>query len=445
MPKYILVLFALITIDFFLAKAIHKREGRERKMLLALSIVASLSILVFFRYFNFVSENLAALAQFLHWNYSPTLLQIALPLGLSFHVFQSLSYVIEVYKKKYVPEKNYLTYALYVMFFPQLVAGPIERPQHLLPQLSVTHSFDGRKVRQGLEQMLWGFFKKIVIADQIAQIINPLYATLPSESPLLWILAILFLYQLYCDFSGYSDIALGSAKMLGYELAINFNRPFAARTLQDFWNRWHISLSSWLRDYLYYPLALGWGERSRTKLYCSLILTFVIIGLWHGANWTFAIFGLLHGVYLACELMTEGLRRRVRQILHIEKYPTIHRIFQTTTVFAFVSISFVFFRSETVAKAWWFVQNMFSIPDITFILNQLLPTLTSAVGGIVFGALLLALVCMEVVQYIQSKKGTFYIFDDKPTPVRYAWYYTLSAYILFFGYFGGESFIYFQF
>lgn len=444
-PEYILILFALITADFFFAKKMYPKEGKERALFLVLSILFNVGILIFFRYFNFLNENIASLADFLNWNYTPLLLEIALPLGLSFHVFQSLSYVIEVYKKKVTPEKSYLTYALYVMFFPQLVAGPIERPGHLLPQLSVTHSFDGKKVRQGLEQMLWGFFKKIVIADQIAQIINPLYADLPSESPLLWIIAFLFLYQLYCDFSGYSDIAIGSARMLGYDLAINFNRPFAARTLQDFWNRWHISLSSWLRDYLYYPLALGWGKRTKVKLYFSLVLTFVIIGLWHGANWTFAVFGLLHGLYLLFEVITEGARRNIRNILHVEKYPFFHHAFQTILIFCFASITFVFFRSETVAKAWWFVTHMFTAPDVRFILNDLVPTLVSSVGMVVFLGLLLAIVCMEVVQYLQSRKGTFYIFDEQKKTIRYAWYYGLSVYILFFGYFGGESFIYFQF
>ena len=303
-PKYLLILFFVITADYFLAFLINKHEGKKRTLFLLASSSVNVGTLFFFKYFNFFNENIASLAQALHFNYNPILLQIALPLGLSFHVFQSLSYIIEVYRKKYTPEKNYITYALYVLFFPQLVAGPIERPHHLLPQLSATHTFDPTLARRGLERMLWGFFKKLVIADQIAQVVNPLYANLPHDTILLISIAILFSYQLYCDFSGYSDIAIGTAMMLGFSLTENFNRPYAARSITDFWRRWHISLSSWLKDYLYYPLALGWGRVTKLKLYMSLFITFVLIGLWHGANWTYVVFGAIHGVYLVLELLT---------------------------------------------------------------------------------------------------------------------------------------------
>ncbi len=445
-PVYILILLALITLDYFVAQKIAvSEEKKERVYYLLISIGGSLGILFLFKYFNFFNESVASLATALHWNYSPWLLSFALPLGLSFHVFQSLSYVIEVYKKKYVPERNFFVYSLYVLFFPQLVAGPIERPQHLLPQLHLKHSFDKRKVRQGLEQMLWGFFKKIVIADQVAQIINPLYADLPTESSLLIAIAILFSYQLYCDFSGYSDIAIGSAKMLGYDLTINFNRPYAARTLSDFWRRWHISLSSWLRDYLYYPLALGWGKKTKMKLYGSLFVTFVLIGLWHGANWTFVVFGAIHGIYLVFELMTEKIRKKIRAILFLDRHEKIHHLFQVLIVFCLASISFIFFRSETMSKAWWFINHMFTWPSFSFMRHELLGSLTAHVGNIVFIVVVLSIIIMEVIQYIQSKKSTLFIFDDKPKYIRYGWYYSLSLLILLFGYFGGESFIYFQF
>ena len=264
MPKYIIILFALITLDFFLAKEINKREGGRRKFFFLVSVIANLGTLIFFRYFNFLNENISFLVNFLHWNYDPFLLKIALPLGLSFHIFQSLSYIIEVYKKKYIPEKNYITYALYVMFFPQLVAGPIERPQHLLPQLNTVNSFDFIKARRGLERMLIGFFKKLVIADQLAIIVNYGYSNLYSlDSLTLLFIFVLFAYQIYCDFSGYSDIAIGSALMLGYELTENFNRPFSSQTVGEFWRRWHMSLSNWLRDYLYYPLVFSLGKISK--------------------------------------------------------------------------------------------------------------------------------------------------------------------------------------
>ncbi len=444
-PKYILILFALITADFYLAQALEKREGLQRKLFLAVSVVANLGTLIFFRYFNFLNENIALLAHVIHWNYSPLLLSIALPLGLSFHVFQSLSYVIEVYRKKYVSEKNYLTYALYVMFFPQLVAGPIERPQHLLPQLNTVHTFDASLARRGLERMLWGFFKKLVIADQLAQIINPLYANLPQESLTLIAIAILFSYQLYCDFSGYSDIAIGSAMMLGYSLSENFNRPYASRSVGEFWRRWHMSLSNWLRDYLYYPLALGFGKVSKGRLYISLFVTFVLIGLWHGANWTFAVFGAMQGIYLIVGSVTEKARKKLHAVLRLEKVQTLHHFFQTLVVFCLISLSFIFFRSETVEKAWWFITTMVSSFHSGFGVRALLSTLTAHTGNIVFYIVILSIILMEVFQYMQETKKTFYFLDARPRALRYGWYYLLASFILMFGYFGAQSFIYFQF
>lgn len=444
-PKYILILFGLITVDFFLAKEIDKKEGVERKLLLTISIFANIGTLFLFKYFNFFNENIAVISNFLHWNYTPILLQIALPLGLSFHVFQSLSYVIEVYKKKYTPETNYITYALYVMFFPQLVAGPIERPQHLLPQLNQRHEFNSVLARKGLERMLWGFFKKLVIADQIARTINPLFAHLPQDSSLLIIIAIMFSYQLYCDFSGYSDIAVGSAMMLGFNLTENFNRPYASRSITEFWRRWHISLSNWLRDYLYYPLVLGWGKVNKLKIYYSTFITFSLIGLWHGAQWTYVVFGALHGIYLIFELVTEKARKKIYKIFHLEKIQMIHHLVQTLTVFALVSISFIFFRAESLSKAWWFITNMVSSFNLDFTLHQLMPALTMYPGRIVLYVVILAVCIMEVVQYFQEKKKTFYIFDLMPKSVRYGWYYALTTLILVFGYFGAQTFIYFQF
>lgn len=444
-PKYIIILFTLITADYFLAKEINKREGVDRKILLALSIFANIGTLIFFRYFNFLNENISLLANFLHWNYTPLLLTIALPVGLSFHVFQSLSYVIEVYKKKYIPENNYITYALYVMFFPQLVAGPIERPQHLLPQLNQIHEFNFNLARRGLERMLWGFFKKMVIADQLSQIINPLYADLPKESSLLIVIAFLFAYQLFCDFSGYSDIALGSAMMLGYDLSENFNRPFSSRSFAEFWRRWHMSLSNWLRDYLYYPLALGWGKVSKVRLYYSLFITFVLIGLWHGANWTFAVFGAINGAYLVIESATEKLRKSIVSLIRLDKVPKLHQTIQTIIVFLGMCVSFIFFRSETVGKAWYFLTNIFSASIFDLSAHDIFSKLIEHSGKTVFYFLFLSIVIMEIVQYLQENRGTFYIFDSTPKVIRYSWYYFLVMGLLFFGYFGSQTFIYFQF
>ncbi len=446
-PKYILILFFLIVTDYVLAIQIDKNSDKKRKFLLVVSICTNLGTLFFFKYFNFFNQSVSDLASLLNWNYSPWLLSIALPLGLSFHVFQSLSYVIEVYKKNYKPERNLLHYGIYVMFFPQLVAGPIERPQHLLPQFNKIIQFDGQKIRKGLERMLWGFFKKLVIADQLALIVNPLFINLPKDGSSLILLAFLFAYQLYCDFSAYSDIAIGSALVLGFDLSENFDRPFTSRSVGEFWRKWHISLSNWLRDYLYYPLALGWGKVSKTRLFISLFITFVLIGLWHGANWTFAVFGGLQGVYLIFGSLTEKWRKKFRETTRLNRFPRLRVVIQVVFVFCLFSFSLIFFRSENMGQAWQFVYGLThglgDLFDYSFLRYQLFRGL--GVGGIQHIPLYLSIVLVEVVQYYQSKKQTFYIFGQKSKFTRYSWYYALFFIIILFGYFGGQQFIYFQF
>ena len=357
-PKYIFILFGLITVDYFLGIAIgNEKKDSRRFWLLVISICTNLGTLIFFKYFNFFNENIALIAKFLDLNYSPVILNILVPLGLSFHIFQSLSYVIEVYKKKYAPEKNYLNYALYVMFFPQLVAGPIERPQHLLPQISLNYDFNALKARHGLERMLWGFFKKVVIADQIGQIINPYYAHMPSDGPLILIVIILFTYQIYCDFSGYSDIALGTALLFGFELRENFNRPFAAKTMAEYWHRWHMSLSGWLRDYLYYPLVISWGKINKYKIHISTLITLTLIGLWHGANWTFVIFGILHGLFLIIESLLQKPKIWIQKIFLKTKTMFVYNVLHTITLFTLITIPLVFFRSKNIHDAWFMLSQ----------------------------------------------------------------------------------------
>ncbi len=444
-PKYILILFFLITVDYFLAFAIERNDGRKRKWFVVISVITNVGTLFFFKYFNFFNENVTALAHALDFNYSPFLLQIVLPLGLSFHVFQSLGYIVEVYRKKYKPERNYLTYALYVMFFPQLVAGPIERPQHLLPQLSLGHSFNWIKARRGLERIMWGFFKKLVIADQLSRIISTLWEKLPNDSITLVCIIVMFTYQLYCDFSGYTDIALGSAMLLGIDLRENFDRPFSATSVADFWRKWHMSLSSWLRDYLYYPMAFSWRKVKKYKLYLSLFITFVVIGLWHGANWTFVVFGALQGIYMIIGTMTVDIRKKIVKTIGLEKMPRLHRIIQQLIVFALFAFSLIFFRSENLARALWYVKYVFSPIHIHYFITQVLYNPIYVGVRVIVIPAFFAVVAMEIVQYYQAKKKTLYIFENKTAALRYAWYYAIMAAIIFGGYFAGQTFIYFKF
>jgi alginate O-acetyltransferase complex protein AlgI len=441
-PAYLLILFSLITLDFFLAQLIEKRGGRQRLALLWVSVCANVGMLFFFKYWNFFNINIAALGAALHWNYSPALLYIALPLGLSFHIFQSLSYVIEVYRGKFLPERNYLIYALYVMFFPQLVAGPIERPQHLLPQFHKDHSFDPLKARRGLERMLWGFFKKLVIADNIAPFVNQIYASNTSEGPIIVLVAILFTYQIYCDFSGYSDIAVGTAAMLGYDIMENFDRPFAARSIAELWRRWHISLSSWLRDYLYYPLVFSRRRVTKIWLYASSIITFTLIGLWHGANWTFVVFGALQGLYITVGTATETWRNNFFRVLGFPVY--VRHTLQVTCAFSLFALSLIFFRSVSLAQALHLTLHLGSDIWNVHVLTAWF-TAHPIADKIHIATFVLAILSMELVQFWQTKLHAPYLFEARPGMVRFGWYYLLFFGIIILGHLSAQPFIYFKF
>lgn len=447
-PKYILILLFTIVLDYYAGIFIEKSEGRKRKMLLFVSILANLGVLGFFKYFNFFAENVNAIAELINWNYSISLLGIILPIGLSFHTFQAMSYTIEVYRGNQKAERNIFVYALYVLFFPQLVAGPIERPQNLLHQFYEKHQFNSERVTKGLMLMMWGFFKKIVIADRLALMVNPVFADVHSHSgPVLLLAAFMFMYQIYADFSGYSDIARGSAMVLGFKLMENFNRPFSSLSVGEFWRRWHISLSSWLRDYLYNPLALGGeGRRSKLRLHLSLIVTFVIIGLWHGANWTFAIFGLLQGVYIVSEILTERVRKKLHQFFMVEKYRALHRFFQMVVVFILVSTSFIFFRATSTEDAFYVITNM--VQNFSFLFSlpfwQGLPsTLSVSAYTLLLTAFLILFV--EWIQY-WYRDTTFEekLFHSKRV-IKITLSYIIFLSILFLYVNNGNQFIYFQF
>ncbi|MDO8521035.1 MAG: MBOAT family O-acyltransferase [bacterium] len=450
-PWYILILLFLILLDYSLGRAMERKEGARRKLLLIASIVGNLGILFVFKYFNFFNANIAILADAIDWNYSIESLKLILPIGLSFHVFQSLSYVIEVYRKNFKAERHIGVYALYVLFFPQLVAGPIERPQRLLPQLHLEHSFDRERVMDGLTLMLWGFFKKLVIADQLAIVVNQVYGNLYEMSPLVIVIAvILFMYQLYCDFSGYSDIAVGSARVLGFELMRNFERPFSSVTIAEFWRRWHISLSSWLRDYLFFPLAVHWRRWGRTGSYTATIVTFVLIGFWHGAAWTFVGLGLMHGLYLVFGQMTKEKREGVATLIGFVRYPKIRRMWQIVVTFTLVTVSCVFFRARSLEDVWYIFSilpsGLLQFGDWSYVTSQLF---TPAVLGITlpfFTLRMLAIVFMEVVEWYTRTPSSLRVrLLALPFGARLSLYYVVLIWIFLLGSFGSQSFIYFQF
>ena len=358
-PVYILILLFTIVVDYFAGIFIEKSEGHRRKVFLTASIIVNVGALVFFKYFNFINGNMLELARLVHWNYPIGALNIILPIGLSFHTFQAMSYTIEVYRGKQKAEKHFGLYSLYVMFYPQLVAGPIERPQNLIHQFKEKHEFDYTNVTEGLKLMAWGLFKKVVIADRLAVVVNRVYRN-PEIYPGLptLIATIFFAFQIYCDFSGYSDIAIGAARVMGFKLMLNFKRPYFSKSISEFWKRWHISLSSWFRDYLYIPL--GGSRVSKWRWQYNLLIVFLLSGLWHGANWTFVIWGALNGIYLIASVWTENARAKLVELSGLSKYPETHKLIKMLITFCLVCFAWIFFRANSLKDALFISGHLFN-------------------------------------------------------------------------------------
>jgi alginate O-acetyltransferase complex protein AlgI len=450
-PAYILILAYLIAIDFAMGILIEQSTGQTKKIWLKISILANVGTLFFFKYFNFFNANVARVAALIHWNYSPLALSIILPLGLSFHTFQSLAYVIEVYKGRYKAERHLGIYALYVMFFPQLVAGPIERPQQLLPQLHAEHHFNEKPIIEGLEIMLWGFFKKVVIADTIGVVVDTIYGNLHASSgPILAIAAVAFAIQLYADFSGYSDIARGSAKIFGITLVNNFDAPFFSKSVAEFWRRWHISLSTWFRDYVYQPLALSWTRISKIGLYAALFFTFVVIGIWHGAGWTFIFFGITWGVYSVFGLATKKFRLRLAEKTGLIKISWLYAGLQVVITFILVAIANVFFRAPSLTDALYLIGHLkngwSAIVHKPFWLNLVYDSpLTLGLSKYQLFIVAISSIVLFVGEYLEMYHAVSSWFTKQPRAVRWSAYYLVIFWILIFGYYQPRTFIYFQF
>ncbi len=444
-PRYIAIIAVTIIIDYlagiWLEKPTLSVAGRKR--ILIVSIISTCLVLFVFKYFNFVNSNLERIATVLHWNYSMTALEIALPIGLSFHTFQSLSYVIEVYRGRQKAEHHFGIYSLYVMFYPQLVAGPIERPQNLLHQFYDNHSFNYRQATDGLKLMAWGLFKKVVIADRLAVAVNTVYGDPRAFSGLPLIVAtIFFAFQIYCDFSGYSDIAIGAAQVMGFRLMDNFNRPYFSKSIAEFWKRWHISLSTWFRDYLYIPLG---GNRARTwRWQFNLFLTFLVSGLWHGAHWTYIIWGALNGLFMMVSIWTQNIRRRICHVITLDQHLVLHKGVRVAMTFSLVCIAWIFFRARYVQDGWYILTHLLDINQRSFStgLTELLHMGLSPYNLVVS---IVAIIFMEIVHSIQRHRGIRQMLSEKPLWLRWSVYFSLVFSIAFLGMFENQQFIYFQF
>jgi D-alanyl-lipoteichoic acid acyltransferase DltB (MBOAT superfamily) len=414
-------------------------EGRRRaqQYVSAGNIVLNLSILFFFKYFNFFVDNLdMMLGTLFNYHLDWVTMKIILPVGISFYTFQALSYTIDVYQKKLPATHNALEFFAYISFFPQLVAGPIERATNLLPQFQRNRQFDYAKAVDGLRQMLWGFLKKLVIADNCATIVNEYwdqYQNMPGTA--LFILGVLFTFQIYCDFSGYSDIAIGCARLFGFNLMRNFNFPYFSRSIPEFWRRWHISLTTWFRDYIYFPL--GGSRCDKWKIIRNVYIVWGISGLWHGANWTFVCWGLFHATLLAIYNIF-GINTKYKQVVAYGRFfPSIREALQIALTFFLAVIGWIIFRAETMSQAVDYLIAMFT--------NKFFDTSMLQGKDYVFFGFGLLLLFIEWLQ--RDKQHALQFSDAKPFNsrlVRWGVYYLILAIIIRFT---GESqtFIYFQF
>jgi alginate O-acetyltransferase complex protein AlgI len=427
-PIYILILFATIVIDYYAGIWIEDAvDPIQKKRYLTLSILSVSAVLFLFKYFNFFNENAATLAKLIGWNYPIEALRIILPIGLSFHTFQSLSYVVEVYRGHQKAERHFGIYSLYVMYFPQLVAGPIERPQNLLHQFYTERNVTWEQFRDGLFLSIWGLFKKVVIADCVSQYTDAVYnSNVNHNGTSLLIATYFFAIQIYCDFSGYSDIARGVSRMFGVELMKNFETPYFARSISEFWSRWHISLSTWFRDYVYIPLG---GNRVSLPRNCvNLFTVFLLSGFWHGANWTFVIWGALHGIYLIVErvLGIDGSKS------HANARSVFIQFLRMMLTFHLVLISWILFRARSVSEAWSIFHKIL-FDHGTLFWNVI----------IIQGSLVIVL--LLVVDLYDWRAKCWDRIAEYPTAMRVASAVAILFAIVLFGAESQNQFIYFQF
>lgn len=435
--RFLFLLIFSTFLDYYTGIKIHESEYKGRKKIwLWISICVNLGFLGVFKYFNFFAQSFSDAISLLGFKADLWTLNVILPVGISFYTFHGLSYVIDLYNDRIKPERNFINYSVFVSFFPLLVAGPIERATHLLPQIIRKREFNYSKAVDGLRQILWGLFKKIVIADNCAEYANIIFNEPSNYSGSTLVLgALFFTYQIYCDFSGYSDIALGTARLFGIDLLRNFAFPYFSRSVAEFWRRWHISLSSWFRDYLYIPL--GGSKVGNWLKIGNFFIIFLVSGFWHGANWTFIIWGLLNAVYVMPSVLFNTHRKNIEIVAQGKHLPSFKEIFAIVFTFLFTVFAWIFFRAVSVKQAFNYIsiifsKSLFTVPDFPGIENSI-PILF-----IVFVFFIIEWFGREH-QYALAGFGLKW-----KRPFRWAFYYII---IFITYYFAGkeQQFIYFQF
>lgn len=432
-----LILFSTI-VDYTVGRKLRIEENQtKRKILLWTSILVNLGFLGFFKYYNFFLDNFITAFSFFGTEIKANSLNIILPVGISFYTFQTLSYTIDVYKRKLEPTKDFIAFSAFVSFFPQLVAGPIERATHLLPQFYKKRTFDYSNAVDGMRQILWGLFKKIVIADNCAEFANQIFnnsADLNGSTLVLG--ALFFTFQIYGDFSGYSDIAIGTSRLFGFDLMRNFNFPYFSRDIAEFWRRWHISLSTWFRDYLYIPLG---GSRGGTWMKVrNTFAIFIVSGFWHGANWTFIVWGALNAVYFLPLLLTSNNRNNLGIVAKGKNFPTVKELFLILATFGLTVFAWIFFRAENIGHAFSYISgilsaSLFEIPKFSRMDRALITIF-------LIGTFVLIEWYGRENEYAIERIGIGW-----KKPLRFATYYLIAFAIMYFGNFNENQFIYFQF
>ena len=441
-PVYALLMLFSTAVTFLCSILVDKETLGRRKTWVAASLVINLAILFFFKYYNFTAISVTSLFSVLGFGARVPTLNILLPVGISFYTFQALGYTIDVYRKNVPCEKNFIDYALFVSFFPQLVAGPIERTGNILPQLKAAHKFSFANLRDGFLLILWGLMKKMVIADNLAVVVNNVY-----NSPAVYtgvqlaFATFCFAFQIYCDFSAYTDIARGSAKIIGIELTANFRCPYAADSIKDFWRRWHISLSSWFKDYLYFPL--GGSRVSKGRHIFNVLTVFFVSGIWHGAAFTYIIWGVLHGLYQAVGIISSPLRERFYNI--VPKNNPILKAFKIAGTFCLVCFAWILFRANSLHDAFFIIGKIFSAP-FDGVLPLAFGTLglsTKALCAVFIFVLILMAVDILNLRYPVARVIGNTVF------MKYIVFFLLLISIIIFGYYGEgfdpQEFVYFQF
>ncbi|KIC62017.1 MBOAT family O-acyltransferase [Chryseobacterium taiwanense] len=435
--RFLFLLMFSTLLDYFTGLKMQNARNLKIKCIwFWFSIIVNLGFLGVFKYYNFFAESFAGLFSQIGWKASPILINVILPLGISFYTFHGLSYVIDVYKGKIKAENNFVDYALFVSFFPLLVAGPIERATHLLPQIKKKRIFDYNKAVDGLRQVLWGLFKKIVIADNCAEFANQIFNhSADMNGSTLALGAVFFAFQIYGDFSGYSDIALGTARLFGFDLLRNFAFPYFSRDFAEFWRRWHISLSSWFKDYLYIPL--GGSKGGKWMWIRNTFIIFIVSGFWHGANWTFIVWGLLNAIFIMPSILMKTNRKNLEIVSKGRQWPTVSEFLQIIITFGLTVFAWIFFRAENITHACQYITEMLSSSLFR------IPEFEEKKKAIITILLVIIFILIEWKgrenQYALEKLGLHW-----EKPLRYAMYYAIIISVFWFGG-NAEQFIYFQF